>query len=131
MLLASKGWPAGTMNAIVQALIPPPKYDITKLVPERALCSEARLAGLVVIERADDNVTRTLEDDEAIEILMDNCDDAYGFPPYPLDRRVPLHALAASICASPSGARSAARSRALRPPCCARPAWIGGSACPR
>jgi glycosyltransferase involved in cell wall biosynthesis len=84
MLLASKGWPAGTMNAIVQALIPPPKYDITKLVPEAQLCTEARLAGLVVIERADDNVTRTLEDDEAIEILLDNCDDAYGFPPYPL-----------------------------------------------
>jgi dolichol-phosphate mannosyltransferase len=84
MLLASKGWPAGTMNAIVQALIPPPKYDVTKLVPDAQLCTEAQLAGLVVIERADDDVTRTLEDDEAIETLMDNCDDAYGFPPYPL-----------------------------------------------
>ena len=52
MLLASKGWPAATMNAIVQALIPPPKYDITKLVPGVQLCAEAQLAGLVVIERA-------------------------------------------------------------------------------
>ena len=84
MLLASKGWPAATMNAIVQALIPPPKYDIAKLVPGVQLSAESRLSGLVVIERADDDVTRELGDDEAIETLMENCDDAYGFPPYPL-----------------------------------------------
>ena len=54
-------------------------------MPGRAqLCTEARLAGLVVIERADDDMTRALADDEAIETLMENCDDAYGFPPYPL-----------------------------------------------
>ena len=84
MVLAEKGLPAATMNAVVQALIPPPKYDVTKLVPGVQLCAEAQLAGLVVIERADDNVTRALGDDEAIETLMENCDDAYGFPPYPL-----------------------------------------------
>jgi glycosyltransferase involved in cell wall biosynthesis len=84
MLLASKGWPAGTMNAIVQAIIPPPKYDITKLVRGVQLCSDAQLAGLVVIERATDDATSSLAEDEAIETLMDNCDDAYGFPPYPL-----------------------------------------------
>ena len=84
MLLASKGLPAATMNAVVQALIPPPKYDITKLVPTAKLCTEARLAGLFVIERAADDVSRSLADDEAIETLLENCDDAYGFPPYPL-----------------------------------------------
>ena len=84
MLLASKGWPAGTMNAIVQTLIPPPKYDVAKLVHGVQLCSDAQLSGLFVIERATDDVTRALADDEAIDTLMDNCDDAYGFPPYPL-----------------------------------------------
>ena len=84
MALANRGWPAATMNAVVQALIPPPKYDVTKLVHGVQLCPEAQLAGLVVIERASDDVTRTLAGDEAIDILMDNCDDAYGFPPYPL-----------------------------------------------
>ena len=39
---------------------------------------------MFVIERATDDVTRALADDEAIDTLMDNCDDAYGFPPYPL-----------------------------------------------
>ena len=72
------------MNAVVQALIPPPKYDVTKLVRGVQLCREAQLAGLVVIERASDDVTRALAGDEAIDTLMDNCDDAYGFPPYPL-----------------------------------------------
>jgi hypothetical protein len=72
------------MNAVVQALIPPPKYDVTKLIPGAALCAEAQFAGLVVIERADDDVTLTLADDEAVETVMENCDDAYGFPPYPL-----------------------------------------------
>jgi hypothetical protein len=84
MKLAEKGLPAATMNAIVQALIPPPKYDVTKLVPSASLCAEAQLSGLVVIERADDNVTRELGEDEAVETVMENCDDAYGFPPYPL-----------------------------------------------
>jgi dolichol-phosphate mannosyltransferase len=84
MLLASKGWPAATMNAVVQALIPPPKYDIAKLVPSAQLCSVAQVSGLVVIERSEDDATRTLESDEAIDTLMENCDDAYGFPPYPL-----------------------------------------------
>ena len=84
MALANRGWPAATMNAVVQALIPPPKYDVTKLVHGVQLCREAQLAGLVVIERASDDVTRALAGDEAIDTLMDNCDDAYGFPPYPL-----------------------------------------------
>jgi putative flippase GtrA len=84
MLLASKGWPAASMNAVVQTLIPPPKYDITKLVPGARLCTEAQLAGLVVIERADDDETRVLAGPEALDTLIANCDDAYGFPPYPL-----------------------------------------------
>ena len=84
MKLAEKGLPAATMNAVVQALIPPPKYDVTKLVPGAQLCAEAQLSGLLVIERADDDVTRALGNDEAIETLLENCDDAYGFPPYPL-----------------------------------------------
>ena len=46
MALANRGWPAATMNAVVQALIPPPKYDVTKLVHGVQLCPEGQLAGL-------------------------------------------------------------------------------------
>jgi len=42
---------------------------------------ESRLAGLVVIERGHDD-RRALSPDEAVETMMANCADSYGFPPY-------------------------------------------------
>jgi hypothetical protein len=42
---------------------------------------ESQLAGLVVIERGHDE-QRRLTPDEALEIVMANCADSYGFPPY-------------------------------------------------
>ena len=35
----------------------------------------------MIIER-DDDFERALDTDEALEILMANCEDAFGFPPY-------------------------------------------------
>jgi hypothetical protein len=81
-LLTSKRLPVATINAIVQRLIPPPKYHVERLVPGVALGREARVAGMFVIERSDVNSFRELAADEALEILLANCDDAYGFPPY-------------------------------------------------
>jgi hypothetical protein len=43
---------------------------------------EARLAGMVVIERGGEGEV-ALTEDEALATLMSNCEDAYGFPPYP------------------------------------------------
>jgi glycosyltransferase involved in cell wall biosynthesis len=74
--------PAATMNAIVQAVIPPPKYDVTRLVAGVQLAPSARLAGLVLIERDGDG-RLPVAPYEALETLMRNCDDAYTFPPYP------------------------------------------------
>ena len=79
--LARRGIPAATLNAIVQGLIPPPKYHVDRLVPGVEMASQARLAGLVVIQRGG-NGSVMLEADEARDILLANCDDAYGFPPY-------------------------------------------------
>jgi hypothetical protein len=42
---------------------------------------EARIAGLVIIERERD-LEMALDTDEALEVLMSNCEDAFGFPPY-------------------------------------------------
>ncbi len=83
MALAEKGLPAATMNAVIQMLIPPPKYDVTKLIPGVDVVSNARLAGMFIIERGGEGETR-LSQAEAIDTLMENCDDAYGFPPYPV-----------------------------------------------
>ena len=78
--------PAATLNALVQWLIPPPKYPIARLVPDAVIATEARVAGMIVIERGGDSDT-PLNGDEALEVLMSNCDDAYGFPPYPVIQR--------------------------------------------
>ena len=81
MVLAAMRIPAATLNAVVQRLIPPPKYDIDRLIPTARVAPEARIAGLVVIERERDLEVQ-LETDEALEVLMSNCEDAFGFPPY-------------------------------------------------
>jgi dolichol-phosphate mannosyltransferase len=73
--------PIATINALVQMLIPPPKYPIQRLVPNVHVGNEARIAGLVIIQRGDDREA-VIDQDEGLDILMSNCEDAYGFPPY-------------------------------------------------
>jgi dolichol-phosphate mannosyltransferase len=80
--LAQTRLPMATVNAYVQFLIPPPKYLVTELIPTAKMCRRARLAGLFVIERETEEVVRRLGSEEALDILMRNCEDAYGFPPY-------------------------------------------------
>ena len=81
MVIAKLRLPAATINAVVQFLVPPPKYHVEKLVPTAKIAPEAKLAALVVIQRGGVGDV-VLERDEALEILLQNCEDAYGFPPY-------------------------------------------------
>jgi dolichol-phosphate mannosyltransferase len=81
MVIAKLRLPAATINAVVQFLVPPPKYHVEKLVPTAKIAPEAKLTALVVIQRGGVE-TINLERDEALEILLRNCEDAYGFPPY-------------------------------------------------
>jgi hypothetical protein len=81
MLIAKTHMPAATINAIVQLLVPPPKYQVDKLIPHVEISPEAEVGGLMIIQRGGEgNVT--LEPEEALDILLTNCEDAYGFPPY-------------------------------------------------
>jgi dolichol-phosphate mannosyltransferase len=81
LILARTHLPAATINAVVQLLVPPPKYHVERLVPGVEVAPEARLAGMVVIQRGGDGQL-VLDEREALETLMSNCEDAYGFPPY-------------------------------------------------
>jgi dolichol-phosphate mannosyltransferase len=81
LILARTHLPAATINAIVQLLVPPPKYHVERLVPGVEVAPEARLAGMVVIQRGGQGEL-VLDEREALETLMRNCEDAYGFPPY-------------------------------------------------
>lgn len=73
--------PAATINLLVQALVPPPKYYVQKLIPKAKLATTAKLAGMFIIERGKGE-NQPMDTSEAIEILFKNCEDAYGFPPY-------------------------------------------------
>jgi dolichol-phosphate mannosyltransferase len=73
--------PAATINMYVQMLIPPPKYTVQKLVPGAKLANTANLAGMFIIQRGNQGIT-PMENGNAMEILLKNCEDAYGFPPY-------------------------------------------------
>ena len=53
LLLARLGFPAATMSAVFQRLIPPPKYDVTRLVPNAEVVDAGTLAGMIVIQRED------------------------------------------------------------------------------
>jgi dolichol-phosphate mannosyltransferase len=73
--------PMATINTIVQLLVPPPKYPVQRLVPRAKMTRTAKLSGLFIIERGEEFDT-PIENQKAVEILLENCEDAYGFPPY-------------------------------------------------
>ncbi len=73
--------PAATINMLMQIVVPPPKYFVKKLLPAVKLQKEASFAGMFIIERNGEGI-KTINNNEAIQILLSNCEDAYGFPPY-------------------------------------------------
>ena len=75
------GFPAATMSAALQRMIPPPKYDITRLIPGVEVINKSVLAGMIMIERGELGI-RDLDHDAATATLMENSADAYDFPPY-------------------------------------------------
>jgi hypothetical protein len=83
MQLSHSNLPAATMNAIVQMLIPPPKYMVHRLIPKATYINHAKLSRAVIIERGPE-FQETLSHEQAVETFVNNAEDAYGFPPYPI-----------------------------------------------
>jgi putative flippase GtrA len=81
--LSKSKLPAATMNAIVQFLVPPPKYMVHRLIPKANYANYAKLSRAVIIERGDEYVESLLHE-QAVETFVNNAEDAYGFPPYPI-----------------------------------------------
>jgi dolichol-phosphate mannosyltransferase len=73
--------PAATINMFMQIVVPPPKYSVKKLLPSVKLVPTANFNGMFIIERNGEGAI-SISNEEAIEILLRNCEDAYGFPPY-------------------------------------------------
>ncbi|MEJ2359526.1 MAG: hypothetical protein P8Y13_15800 [Deinococcales bacterium] len=86
MELYRRGFPAATLSAVVQRLVPPPKYMVDRLVPGARYAESAWLERVVVIERGPDGRDE-LPADALADLLVANAEDAYGFPPYPVLER--------------------------------------------
>ena len=80
--MASLNLPIMSLNATVQAMIPPPKYDVTELV-DCEIGRRTRLDHVFLIERGDRTQVSEVKGSEAVDALLGNTEDAYGFPPYP------------------------------------------------
>lgn len=81
--LSKTNLPAATMNAIMQMLIPPPKYMVHRLIPKVTYANNATLSRAVIIERGPEH-EEVLQHDQAVAEFVRNAEDAYGFPPYPV-----------------------------------------------
>lgn len=76
--------PICTLNAWVQRMIPPPKFAIEELVPDARIVTSVPVTHMGLIERGTTLVQPLLDTDANVEVLRENTEDAYGFPPYPL-----------------------------------------------
>jgi hypothetical protein len=70
-----------SINSMVQAVVPPPKYLITDLV-RCQIGGEIRMSRFFLIERGTPRLVEPVPHEDAVEQLIANTDDAYGFPPY-------------------------------------------------
>ncbi len=68
------------INALTQILVPPPKYSVDRLVPCQ-MASSAHVSELFIIQRGQPRLAQ-LDHKSALEQLIVNTDDAYGFPPF-------------------------------------------------
>jgi hypothetical protein len=81
-LISKTHLPAATINMITQFVVPPPKYFVNKLVPNAKFARKVDLNGMFIIERGPAEEIVSIENNDAMEVLLQNCEDAYGFPPY-------------------------------------------------
>lgn len=78
--LGEMNLPIMSLNAFTQYVVPPPKYDVDRLVPcEHS--NSVQVEDLFIIERNEYAVTE-LDPLTILDELIANTDDAYGFPPF-------------------------------------------------
>jgi putative flippase GtrA len=80
LTLARFNLPIMGINALTQILVPPPKFTGDRLVAARLGCTVA-VEELFVIERGPARIV-DLDHAETVRRMLENTDDAYGFPPF-------------------------------------------------
>ena len=69
-----------SVNSLVQMIVPPPKYHIDSLF-ECEVGGQASIENVFLLERGEAH-QEELSLDAAVDQLIENTDDAYGFPPF-------------------------------------------------
>lgn len=80
LILARANVPIMAINSITQMLIPPPKYNVDRLVPCR-IGGSTTVEELFILERGAPGIW-DLTDEAVVDELMLNTADAYNFPPF-------------------------------------------------
>jgi len=80
--LSGRKLPVATLNTFIQRVIPPPKYRVEKLVPGAQIESSAAIGSLSIIQRGDEETIEQVGHATGLDLLRENCEDAFGFPPY-------------------------------------------------
>lgn len=78
--LGDRNLPIMTLNSIVQLVVPPPKYRIDALM-DCAVGGRGRIRHVAVMSRGERAVD-VLPLPDTVRELIENTDDAYGFPPF-------------------------------------------------
>lgn len=79
--LAEHRLPIMGLNSFIQWVVPPPKYMATRLVPSCRILESTRVSELCIIERGSPGIEE-VPLAGALRELIENTDDAYGFPPF-------------------------------------------------
>lgn len=80
MRLAEMNLPIMAINAVTQFVVPPPKYFVDRLVPTETGVS-TQVKDLFLIARGPKR-DELVDHETALDTLIENTDDAYGFPPF-------------------------------------------------
>ncbi|MBK5330715.1 MAG: glycosyltransferase [Ilumatobacteraceae bacterium] len=80
-LLTKYQLPVASINAIIQRLVPPPKYHVERLVRGVKTANIATARGMFIIQRGGCG-EEVMNSADSLRTLLANCDDAFGFPPY-------------------------------------------------
>ena len=72
--------PIMSVNSVVQMIVPPPKYHINSLF-DCEVGGEAPIQHVILLERGE-SVQEEMSLEAAVDQLIENTDDAYGFPPF-------------------------------------------------
>jgi len=78
--LGGMNLPIMSVNSIVQMIVPPPKYHINSLF-DCEVGGEAPIEHVFLLERGE-ALQEEMSLEAAVDLLIENTDDAYGFPPF-------------------------------------------------